>query len=309
MKMNSWLSLRKVIMTLAIAFVWSSCSDDSVAPLNDDAAGKGSAKSTSNFGDYNTVVTSSTDGSTFTYTITKNPGAKNLSHFIVNLDNCGAESATFNDILWATVNGAPVVFTDTEGKGTGCDPQSLTSNFVKFDNLAAAASYVIVVAFDRGYTLASTTGWIKAGTSCNTGATQATGCPITSHCSMSQGYYFAGGSFNNGSDDVWTSAGGVTVGGNNYSHAEGSALWDLNASHKRGVIKAFFQYSAIQLSGATGDAGVDAAMATIEAYFLGKPQITSSNLAAVAGVFPDDAAVSAAAGFLGSWIDANHCQE
>jgi hypothetical protein len=316
MKSISWQSFAsrkfaKLVFTIAVVLFWTACSDSSqnVSP-NTSAGAKGSSKSTSNFGDYNVSVVVSTDGATWTYTITKNAGAKNLSHFIVNLDNCGAESATFDDILWATVNGSPVVFTDTEGKGTGCDPQSLTSNFVKFDNLGAASSYVIVVKFDRGYQLATTTGWLKAGTSCNSGSVPGPGCPVVlAYCSMSQGYYFAKGSDTNGSDSVWTAKGGVTLGGNNYSHAEGSAIWDLNTAHKRGVIKAFFQFSAIQLSGTDVSADVQLAadMATIDAYYTGKAKITTSNLSAAAGVFPDDAAVSAAQGRIGQWIDAHHC--
>jgi hypothetical protein len=304
--------MKKILFTVvALLMLWTSCSDESVAPSGSSVslsnAKVASPKSTSKFGDYNVVVTSSSDGTTFTYIVTKVGNAKNLSHLIVNLDNCGSESATFNDILWATLNDQPVVFKDSEGKGTGCDPQSLTSNFVKFDNLGSASTYVIVVKFDRGYELASSTGWLKAGTSCSAGPIQGPGCPVNAHCSLSQGYYFAKGSWQNGSDEVWANASGVMLGENNYTHAEGSDIWNLNTAHKRGVIKAFFQYSAIQLSGAN-DPALDEAMTTINTYYTGKAKITTSNLSAQAGVFPDDAAVSAAGGLIGQWIDSNHCQ-
>src|SRR5258706_8650213 len=123
MKSISWQSIAsrkfaKMLFTIAVVLFWTACSDSSqnVSPST-NAGAKGSTKSTSNFGDYNVALAVSTDGATWTYTITKNAGAKNLSHFIIDLNTCGDESATFDDILWATLNGQPVVFTDTEGQG------------------------------------------------------------------------------------------------------------------------------------------------------------------------------------------------
>lgn len=322
MKSISWQSiaswkLAKTVFTIAVVLFWTACSDSSqnVGP-NTNAGAKGSSKSTSNFGDYNIALSTSSDGAIWTYTITKNPGAKNLSHFILNLDNCGDQSPTINDILWATVNGGPATLADSEGQGTTCYPQATTNNFVKFDNLGAADSYVIVIKFDRGYQVANTTGWLKAGTSCNSGAVQGPGCPIAALCSMSQGYYFAKGSWQNGADDVWTNGGGVTLGGNTYTHAEGAAIWNANTGRgSNGNIRAFFQYSAIKLSGTdySQDADLLAAMTTIENYFSTRPKITASpnNFLTTnsSNAYGADALYNAqaAAGFIGNWICNHHC--
>ncbi|HCW08709.1 MAG TPA: hypothetical protein DGG95_15225 [Cytophagales bacterium] len=309
----------KVIFTIAVVFFWAACTDQT-QNLNSpgtNAGAKGSTKSTSNFGDYNVGLSVSTDGTLYTYTITKNSGAKDLSHFIINLQNCGDQSATFNDILWATLNGQSVNWVDTEGQGTGCDPQSITSNFVKFENLGSTSTYVIVVKFDRGYSQTTTTGWLKAGTSCNSGAVPGPGCPIVEkYCSMSQGYYFSNGSKNNGSDSVWTAAGGVTVGLFNYTHAEGMAIWTTNTGKgNNAVIRAFFQYAAIILSGTdySSDPALAAAMATIQTYYSNPslPKVTSTNCVSTKTFttpFNDPTgAVQNAGGVIGDWVDKHEC--
>jgi hypothetical protein len=80
---------------------------------------------------------------TWTYTVSKNsPEAKDLGHFILNFDTCGDQSPTIASIVSATVNGVNWMgqIEATEG-GTGCGAAS--ANFVKFDNLPEADTYVI----------------------------------------------------------------------------------------------------------------------------------------------------------------------
>ena len=304
----------------------SSLTDDAASATGKQSARKPNNNSTSSFGDYNIVTTVSADGETWTYTITKaKPNAKNLSHLIIDLNNCltdQTQSATFANIVWATVNGAPANLVPTEGSGTGCDPQSTTTNFIKI-NFSSASSWVLVIKFDRGYYVVdNATGWLKAGTSCNTGTIKAPGCPITNYCSFSQGFYFAPGSHQNNADAVWAAAGGLTIGGINYTHADGRNFWDIDKG-KAGdqAMNAFFQLGAVRLSGSSVESQVQAHADIIDAYFAG---INLNNAIATATapngstyqyfVLPaanangtTKAAAIAAGAAIGSFIDANHC--
>lgn len=119
----------RVSFSIAIVAFLAACSDDTVdlAAPADDAAGRSqklassqssNSNSQSNYGDYNIVATK--DGTIWTYVITKNPGAKGLSHFILDLNNCEFnQTLSFSSILWATVNGQPATLEDSEGN-TGC---------------------------------------------------------------------------------------------------------------------------------------------------------------------------------------------
>lgn len=140
-----------------------------------EAAGT-NARATSNSGDY--TISLSVDGLIWTYCITKKPGAKDVSNFSINLQNCGPASSTINNIVWATVNGKPATLASSNGKN-GCDIASVTTNFVKFDNLPAASTYKIVFKTDRAYgNFVTTTAWLKAGTSCHPYAIIAPCCPL-----------------------------------------------------------------------------------------------------------------------------------
>jgi hypothetical protein len=167
------------LFTLAVG-----CSDDRevgssstgtfLSSSTDNAAPN--AKSTSSAGDYNIALT--VNGTIWTYVITKNPGAKDLSHFVLNFQNCGANSATISNILWATVNGQPATLESTEGN-TGCNVEAVTTNYVKFDDLASASSYTIVFEVDRLFgNFVGTTAWLKAGTSCFAYSVLAPCCPL-----------------------------------------------------------------------------------------------------------------------------------
>lgn len=308
--------MKKILfLFLAVAATWS-CSESNDA--DQSLTAKGSANSTSNWGDYNIVTTVSADGTQWTYTITRtNSKAKNLSHFIIDLNNCGEESATFANIVWATVNGSPAVLSQTEGSGTGCNPQGTTDNFVKFDNIQGATSWVLVLKFDRGYeSFTSASGWIKAGTSCSQGVITAPGCPIEDYCSFSQGFFFANGAVNNGADAFWTN--GLTIGGVTYTQAQGNMAWTIDRG--RGgdqTMNGFFQLGAVRLSGVESEVAADAAI--IEAYFSGinifSTLVTTTgnnsysyfNLPATSNMITK-AQVIAAGGRIGSYIDANHCE-
>ncbi len=107
---------------------------------------------------------SNADGrSTWTYTITKTAdNAKDLGHFIVSFDACGDRSPTLDNIVSATVNGMDWMhhIERTDGK-SGCGVDS--ANFVKFDNLPSADTYVIEFTLDDIYAAMDSTGWLKSG--------------------------------------------------------------------------------------------------------------------------------------------------
>ena len=115
-------------------------------------------------------------GTAWKYTITKTTSdAKDLGHFIINFGNCGDQSPTIANVVSATVNGVGWLdqLESTEGK-TGCNIDSV--NFVKFDNLPAANSYVIEFTLNDTYPLMDSTGWLKHGTTCERIAMQGPGC-------------------------------------------------------------------------------------------------------------------------------------
>jgi len=314
--------MKKVILLVAIVVFYTfGCSDETVTVLPDavisSASSAKASASTSQWGDYNVSVTVSPDGTVWTYTITRlKPKAKDLSHFIIDLNNCGDQSATFGDIVWATVNGSPANLSPTEGSGTTCNPQATTTNFVKFDDLQSATSWVLVLKFDRGYSIAETAAaWIKAGTSCNQGTVSGPGCPTENYCSFSQGFFFANGAVNNGAGQFWVN--GLTIGGVTYTQAQGNNAWFIDRG-KGGdqTLNGFFQLGAIRLSGIESEVAADAAI--IEAYFTGLNIFTTLvtttgnnpytyfNLPATSnGIAKSD--VIAAGGRIGSFIDANHC--
>jgi hypothetical protein len=311
--------MRKIILILFVTLFTLSCSNEQVAvdsqaiaSTNNPALTAKAAASTSNWGDYNIAVTVSTDGSEWTYTITKaKPTAKTLSHFIISLDNCGDNSATFSDVIWATVNGVKTDLSTTEGSGTGCNPQATTTNFIKFPDFSAASTWILVIKFDRGYeTLATGTAWLKAGSSCNQGVVPAPGCPKENRCSFSQGFFFANGADNNGASALWAS--GLTIGGFNYTQVQGQLAWTTNnGPGKDTTLNAFFQLGAVRLSGTESEVAADAAI--IDAYFSGIGTDVFGTIINDDFVLPASsggytkAQVKAAGSSIGTFIDVNHC--
>ena len=297
------------ILFLAMITLFSCKKADSPSLVS---GAKGGGNSGSTLGDYLIIPTVSADGTVWTYTITRTkPSAKNLSHLIINLQNCGDQSATFANIVSATVNGAPADMRPTEGSGTGCDPQASTTNFVKI-NFSAATSWVVVITYERGYSQVSSNVWVKAGTSCNQGTILAPGCPLEDYCSFSQGFFFANGTTQNGATDFWVN--GLTIGGVTYTQLQGNTFWGIDKG-KGGdqTMNGFFQLGAARLSGAEGEVSAEATV--IDAYFSGldvASKITNAgtylyfNLPAVSnGV--TKAAVTAAGSAIGAFIEANHC--
>jgi len=332
--------MKKITLLFAVALFVFSCSTEPLA-LNSEAAidsqystakvsatsKSASTASTSNWGDYNITVSVSADGSEWTYLITKaKANAKTLSHFIIDLNNCGEESATFGDILWATVNGVPTNLSPTEGIGTTCNPQDVTNNFVKFPEFAAASSWKLVLKFDRGYEIFTTAAvWVKAGTSCNQGVVSAPGCPKETYCTFSQGYFFSNGANNNGASDLWNN--GLAIGGISYTQEQGNNAWNIDRGPGGNfTLNAFFQLAAVRLSGVESQVAADAAI--IDAYFNGMNifsklatgtqgnnktyqyfNLPTSVTDSVTNVVTTTSMVNAAGNRIAAYIEANHCQE
>jgi hypothetical protein len=129
-------------------------------------------------GGYDISTQVSNDGgvSTWTYTIIKTtPNTKELGHFIVSFDACGDRSPTIDNIVSATVNGVywKHQIVPTDGR-SGCGVES--ANFVKFDNLPEADTYVIEFTLDDIYAAMDSTGWLKSGPSCVKKGLLAPGC-------------------------------------------------------------------------------------------------------------------------------------
>lgn len=116
------------------------------------------------------------EGTAWKYTISKlSSDTKDLGHFIINFGNCGDQSPTIANVISAKVNGADWTsqLESTEGN-TGCNIDSV--NFVKFDNLPSADTYVIEFTLNDVYPLMDSTGWLKHGTTCERIAMLAPGC-------------------------------------------------------------------------------------------------------------------------------------
>jgi hypothetical protein len=143
-----------------------------------NALGPTALKSGKDAGSYeiDVQVSHAGGGSTWTYTIAKaTEDTKDLGHFILNFDTCGGQGPTMASIVSATVNGVDwmnqVVATDGM---TYCG--TLSANFVKFDNLPEADTYVIEFTLDDIYPLMDSTAWLKSGTLCVKKAVPGPGC-------------------------------------------------------------------------------------------------------------------------------------
>jgi hypothetical protein len=194
MKSIDWLAPRHMlsravvaISLVAFAFACNDESADLASPPADAAAKKNN--SVQNTGSPGNSASAATDyciadpvveGNTWTYTITRKPGAKAISHFIIDLNNCPLTEVpllTTASFLSATVNGVPWPLSSSEGSGTGCDLGGSPS-IVKFDNLPDAPVYVIQFTLNGSFhNFLTTPAWIKAGTSCHQYEIHAPCCP------------------------------------------------------------------------------------------------------------------------------------
>ena len=194
MKSIQWLALSslKEVRVLLLSFVLialaTACTEETIVssevkggvgnnkPLKE---AKSENSTTPSFENSFDIQVSTTDGITWTYVITKT-GKNRLSHFILNLSNCDFSNLlTPSLIKCATVNGLPADLATSAGRGTGCDVESVTSNYIKFDNLADVEVHTIVFVLERPFhNYQFTTAWLKAGNTCFTQEVHGPCCPI-----------------------------------------------------------------------------------------------------------------------------------
>jgi len=189
MKSIGWLALTRIkmsrVLSIAALVVFAfACSDGSedVTPSADASARKNGLNANDNPNanceskkeDYSIVVENPGDGTPedgspcWKYTITLAPGAKAISHFILDLDNCPPPytGVTFDNIISSKLNGEDWPVSSSEGEGTGCDVTS--TQIVKFDNLPDAQVYVLEFCLNQGFhNYLKTSVWIKAGCICH----------------------------------------------------------------------------------------------------------------------------------------------
>jgi hypothetical protein len=126
--------------------------------------------------DVDVQVSEAGGGATWTYTIAKSTAtAKDLGHFILNFDTCGGQSPTIASMVSATVNGVNWLnqIEATDGVSECGVP---STNFVKFDNLPEADSYVIAFTLDDRYPLMDSSAWLKSGKVCSRRTLPGPGC-------------------------------------------------------------------------------------------------------------------------------------
>lgn len=152
-----------------------------------------------------------------------------------------------------------------------------------------------------GFSVAGPSGVTNASFSFDTRIDGA--CGTSSDCSLSQGYWFAK------PQSTWVN--GLTMGAYTWTKAEGVAIW--NSSNKGGLpnVKAgFTQAAAIILSGVERNAETAALWADVDLIvnYIGglTTKLSATNIPKNSSA---NAAVGAAAGRIGQWIDANHCNE
>lgn len=242
-----------------------------------------------------------------------NPGnglngtAQDLSHWGMQFGNCFnwadvvATAFSSDGINWTTFtpsyqvdNSQSCVLTPVLKYGMGTSGQ--------------AKSYYKLV-LSQNYSVNNTAFcYIKSGSRlpCCTATFEGVGCPQPdASCSLSQGYWFAN------SNHTWpdvngASYGNVTIGGYDYTEAEGRAIAAVsNAGGLLDSKKAFMQVAAIKLSGSTVSvsASVWADVAICESWLSGLGKLSPTNLPT------GNTAVKDAAGRIGDWINLNHCEE
>ena len=191
MKSIQWLALSpvKVVRVLLVSFVLiafgTACTEEAI--VASDAKGGGNNKALKEAKAKNDNTQSSensfdiqvtTDGTTWTYVITKT-GKNALSHFILNLDNCDwSKLLSPSMIESATVNGSPAQLETSPGNGTGCNVEEISTNIIKFDNLADVDVHTITFTLKQQFhNYQLTTVWLKAGNTCFTQEVHGPCCP------------------------------------------------------------------------------------------------------------------------------------
>jgi hypothetical protein len=124
--------------------------------------------------DIDLTMTTSDGRSTWTYTITRDK-PKNHDYLILDFGTCGEESASINNIVSVTVNGAD--WSDKIANTESDDCYDVPSaNVVKFYDLKKADKHIIEFTLDTIYAPVSTTAWMTTGKACGVQTVTGPGC-------------------------------------------------------------------------------------------------------------------------------------
>jgi len=261
----------------------------------------------------------STGGTTYSFTLTRQAGAKDISHLIIGVNAyCPNSLEGFTILAWtiAGVEQGAILSESSEGNGTGCDV-SMFDNFFKLDfSRTFPVGQPITFTFTTSQVVNIDTWYIavKAGNKCAISGVDGNDCgttpPPAGLCSLSQGYFFAK------PGDTWTDTNGVkhtvTFGANTYSQEEAKAIWESsNKGGKLDVKAAFLQATTIKLNfdlkGETIPAELEAALVVIDNYFTNvyTAKLTPTNIPLNSNA---TAALKTAANVLSKYITDNHCE-
>ncbi len=204
-----------------------------------------------------------------------------------------------NDAGWITISPTPIIQPNPSIRNCS-DANVFKYDVGTYKNTPTMYKLVLLGKWNS----AMNTVWFKSGvnTGCCSKEVLGVGCrDVEEFCSMSQGYYFA-------SPHPWPSPGEVEIGGYTYTEAEGRAIW--NTSNAGGISnskKAFTQVAAIKLSGVQ-DPAVLEKVYIIESWLanIGKlePGYLPNQTGADISLYGNAAQ---AAGWIGDWINTNHC--
>jgi hypothetical protein len=193
------------------------------------------------------------------------------------------------------------------GGGTNCNVDGVTNRVFKLDNLQDLKEdvvYTVYFTLNQSVEIDNFIIWVKAGNNCKSAVVNGTDCDEPrENCSYSLGRFFA-------APHNWCN-GSVTVGGILYTEGQGREIF--KTPNNNGILDykaGFLQLSTIYLSRdcyglRISDLPLEARnwITTIETA------LTGVNLND--GIPPnsrDTRALKNAAGSLGDWIDANHCE-
>lgn len=270
---------------------------------------------------------------TWTWTwsvVNPNPGngvvegtVQNLSHWDITLGNC----VKFEDVVSGatspdgiTWNAFTPAYEQDNAMYNTCNLS--TGSVIKFNlgTVAASKSYYQITINQNIQVDPTATAFYKGGvnTGCGTICFPGFGCkqegPLEG-CALSQGYWFAKPGV------VWPDVNGaadgqVTIGGKNYTQAEGIAIWNTsNAGGISDAKKGFCQVAAILLSGDNvfTTSSVWPYVASVQSWLGTKAKLSANGLNGTLKVQPKSAATTnaaagSAAGKIGDWINNNHCE-
>jgi len=241
-----------------------------------------------------------------------NPGnglngtVQDMSHWGMQFSTCfnwehvAGAAYSFDGITWTTFT--PAYVTDPS---QAC----VTTPVLKFaaGTSGGAKTYYKLVLTMNYDPVNTAFGYYKSGSRmpCCTFNFTGVGClHVGEGCSYSQGYWFSNG------DHAWpdvngAAPGNVTIGGYDYTEAEGRDIWNTsNAGGMKDSKKAFLQVAAIKLSGnsISPGASVWSDVNICETWLATLGKLSPGNLPT------GNSAVSTAAGNIGEWITNNHCE-